>query len=95
MFIAMASIGLITLNNAAVHEKDAISQLNDAMELEANIGSMNSDFLTQVKLAKDLWIRGGNAENYTRYRIEFLEKNDDFVAHANDALDIIKRLESG
>lgn len=92
MFILMAVLGLTVLNEAAVNERQAISQLNDSMQLQSSISAMNVDFLTQVKLAKDVLLRGHFAANIGRYRAEFLTKAGEFDLHSLESLELVKRL---
>lgn len=92
MFILMAVLGLTVLNEAAVNERQAISQLNDSMQLQSSISGMNVDFLTQVKLAKDVLLRGHFAANIGRYRAEFLTKGGEFDLHSLESMELVKRL---
>jgi PAS domain S-box-containing protein len=92
MFISMAVMGLKVLNEAALNEREAINQLNDSMQLQANISGMNADFLTQVKLAKDVLLRGHLAANVGRYRAEFLAKGGDFNVHSIESVELAERL---
>lgn len=91
MFLAMAIFGLIQLNDALQDEKDNLLRLQDDMQVMSDIGTMNISFLTEVKLAKDVWIRGADPEKITKYRDEFVEQQSNFDKHRAAVLAVLKK----
>jgi len=92
MFALMAGGGVLALNDAIEHDKVALKLINTAVSLEADVSGMSVAFLTEVKLAKDVWLRGKDKDNLTRYRREFLEKHAEFETHLTGALEASKQL---
>lgn len=92
MFLAMALFGLVQLNSAMRDANERSERLNSATQVMNEIGSMEVHFLKEVKLAKDVWIRGGDAENVKKYRGQFVEQQEAFNKDYADALERLKKL---
>ncbi|PIX04271.1 MAG: methyl-accepting chemotaxis protein, partial [Gallionellales bacterium CG_4_8_14_3_um_filter_54_18] len=58
MFLAMTIFALVEINDLVQDEKTNVLRLEQDIAVMGDIGSMNIAFLKQVKLAKDVWIRG-------------------------------------
>lgn len=56
---------------------------------------MNIVFLKEVKLAKDVWLRGADPEKLKKYRGEFVEQQALFEEHRAAALTGMKKLAEG
>jgi methyl-accepting chemotaxis protein len=95
MFICMAGFGLFQLSGAVQDEKGNISRLNADIEVMGEIGNMSIAVLKEVKLAKDVWLRGTDAEKIARYRKEMLEQADAFEANQKAASAGLKQLAEG
>jgi len=92
MFLAMAVFGLMQLNDAVQDEKDNLLRLQDDIQVMSDIGTMNIAFLKEVKLAKDVWIRGADPEKLLKYRGEFVEQQALFEEHRVAALAGLNKL---
>ncbi len=95
MFIAMAFSGLYQLYGSVQDEKVSLGRLQQDIELMKHIGSMNIVFLQEVKLAKDVWIRGGAPEKLLKYRGEFQEAQAEFGKEHAAAVNEVKQLAAG
>ncbi len=95
MFLAMAVFGLMQLNDAVQDEKKNLLRLQDDIQVMSDIGTMNITFLKEVKLAKDVWIRGADPEKLKKYRGEFVEQQALFGEHRAAALVGLTKLLGG
>lgn len=95
MFLAMAVFGLMQLNDAVQDEKNNLLRLQDDIQVMSDIGTMNIVFLKEVKLAKDVWLRGADPEKLKKYRGEFVEQQALFEEHRAAALTALKNLADG
>ncbi|MFA6972302.1 MAG: methyl-accepting chemotaxis protein [Gallionella sp.] len=95
MFLAMAVFGLMQLSAAVQDEKGNLLRLQDDIQVMSDIGTMNIVFLKEVKLAKDVWIRGADPEKLKKYRGEFVEQQTLFEEHRASALAGMKKLAAG
>lgn len=95
MFICMAFFGLLQLSGAVQDEKESITRLQMDIEVLTEIGSMDIAFLKEAKLAKDVWIRGTDAEKIKKYRSEYVEQQGLFEEHRTRAAAGLKALSEG
>lgn len=95
MFLAMAIFGLVQLHNMMDNGNESLQRLHTDIAAMGHIESMNIAFLKEVKLAKDVWIRGADPEKLKKYRGEFLEQAALFEKHRGEALEHIKELAVG
>ena len=95
MFLSMAIFGLLQLSGAVDDEKENVTRLKMDIQVMADIGSMNIAYLKEVKLAKDVWLRGSDADKIKKYRSEFVEQQALFEDHHNKALSGLKSLSEG
>lgn len=95
MFIAMALFGLVQLSNSVQGGKESVARLNADLEVMSQINDMNMAFMKEVKLAKDVWIRGANAATVTKYRGEFVAADESFNQSHAAALAGLKTLAEG
>jgi methyl-accepting chemotaxis protein len=95
MFLGMAIFGVLQLSGAVQNERVSVTRLNMDIDVMVNIGSMNIAFLKEVKLAKDVWLRGADPEKHKKLRGEFVEQQVVFETHYNEALSGLKRLAEG
>lgn len=95
MFICMAIFGLTQMNGAVQDEVQNITRLRMDIGVLVNVGSMNIALLKEVKLAKDVWIRGNDAEKVKKYRGEFVEQQRLFEEQLAKASSGIKALSEG
>ena len=94
MFLALTVFCLIQLNAAIKHETDSLVELQDDIRVMGNVDSMSIIFLKEVKLAKDVWIRGVNPEKIAKYRGEFIEQQNVFNERLASALAGVKKMPS-
>jgi methyl-accepting chemotaxis protein len=95
MFVCMAIFGLLQLSGAVQDEKENITRLKMDVEVMANIGTMNIAFYKEIKFAKDVWIRGADAEKVKKLRAEFVEQQVLFNDQHGRALSGLKQLAEG
>ncbi|MCX7193580.1 MAG: methyl-accepting chemotaxis protein [Proteobacteria bacterium] len=95
MFLAMAIFGLVQLNGALKDEVQSISRLNADLTVVVQISGMDTAFLKQVKLAKDIWLRGTDPVKLRKHRGEFLDQQREFRSHSARALEHMKELAVG
>ncbi|MDX8380278.1 MAG: methyl-accepting chemotaxis protein [Gallionella sp.] len=86
MFICMAIFGVFQLGGAVQVEKESVENLQQDVRILVNLGEMQVHFLKEVKLAKDVWIRGVNPEKIAKYRAEFVGQVVQFKAYRSKAL---------
>jgi methyl-accepting chemotaxis protein len=92
LFLAMAGFGVTQLSIMTYEIKEDTIRLNTGIEVMNNISSMEVHFLKEVKLAKDVWIRGADAEKIQKYRGEFVAQQEAFVNEQLAALAQVKNL---
>ena len=95
MFLAMALFGLMQLNAVVQDTKEDSGRLNIGIKVMNEIGSMEVHFLKEVKLAKDVWIRGVDAEKVKKFRGEFVAQQESFGKGEAAALEGLKKLAVG
>ena len=92
MFLAMAVFGVVELNGAIDDAKENVVRLNLDIEVMGEIGSMNIAFLKEVKLVKDVWIRGSDADKVKNYREEFTAQK--IAENVNQETDAVSSMAS-
>ncbi len=95
MFIAMALFGLVQLSGSVQDGQENVARLNADIEVMGQIDDMNIAFMTEVKLAKDVWIRGADAATIGKYRGEFIEASENYNHSQAAALAGLKTLAEG
>jgi methyl-accepting chemotaxis protein len=95
MFLIMAVFGLVQMRNMLNDGNNGLQRLHTDIEAMGHIENMNIAFLKEVKLAKDVWIRGADSEKLKKYRGEYLEQAELFEKNRADALAHIKELAEG
>ncbi|MDX8399549.1 MAG: methyl-accepting chemotaxis protein, partial [Gallionellaceae bacterium] len=95
MFLAMAIFGLLQLHGAIQDEKESVSRLQVDITIMTSIDAMDTIFLKEVKLAKDVWIRGSTPEIIKKYRGEYVKQQVLFNQHHASALKGLKKLAEG
>lgn len=95
MFLLMAIFGLVQLNNSVNDGTKNLQRLHGDINVMGHIEEMNIAFLKEVKLAKDVWIRGADADKQKKYRGEFVEQADIFEKQRIAAIDQLKELALG
>jgi methyl-accepting chemotaxis protein len=95
MFIAMALFGLVQLSGSVQGGMENVARLNADFEVMSQISDMDIAFMKEVKLAKDVWIRGADAATVNKYRGEFVEASAQFNHAHTAALAGLKKLAEG
>lgn len=95
MFLAMAVFGLVQLSGSIETAKDNVSRLKADISVLVEIDNMEVAILKESKLAKDVWIRGGDADKVKKYRAEFIEQQHEFNQNVQLALVGLKKLAVG
>ena len=95
MFLAMALFGLMQLSAVVQDTKEDNGRLNIGIKVMNEIGGMEVHFLKEVKLAKDVWIRGVDAEKVKKFRGEFVAQQESFGKGEAAALEGLKKLAGG
>jgi methyl-accepting chemotaxis protein len=91
MFLLMVIFGIMQMHNSKEDGKDNLVRLHADIDAMSHIETMNIAFLKEVKLAKDVWIRGGDPANQKKYRGEFVDQADQFEKNRLSALDILQK----
>ncbi|MFA6921493.1 MAG: methyl-accepting chemotaxis protein [Gallionella sp.] len=95
MLMSVAIFGLLQLAGSVQDERDNLNRLKMDIAVMGDIDTMNIVFLKEVKIAKDVWIRGADAEKLKKYRGEFVGHAADFEEHREKALTSLKTLAEG
>ena len=95
MLLGIAVFGLLQLAGSVADEKENLNRLKLDIAVMGDIDSMNIAFLKEVKLAKDVWIRGVDLEKQKKLRGEFVEQAAVFNQHREAALNGLKKLAEG
>ncbi|MDD5300575.1 MAG: methyl-accepting chemotaxis protein [Gallionella sp.] len=74
MLIALAVFCLMQASDVMQDTKEDVEQVIQAIEVQKALGGLAVTFLKEVKLAKDVWIRGTDAEKIKKYHGEFVEQ---------------------
>lgn len=92
MFIALATFCLMESSDVMQDTREDVEKISHAMEVQKNMGSLTVTFLKEVKLAKDVWIRGTDVEKVKKYRGEFIEQSELFEQSRAAMLEGLKEL---
>lgn len=95
MLLGVAIFGLVQLYGSLQDEKAAVSRLERDIKVMGYIGTMNIAFLKEVKLAKDVWIRGSDAAHVKKYRGEYTQQAEMFAQASAAAIAVTKDLAQG
>lgn len=95
MFVAMAVFGLVELHSAMESEKDGIHRLQLDINVLTALDTLDIVIIKESKLAKDIWLRGADAEKFKKYRGEFVENTERFNKNVSDARTSLKTLAVG
>ena len=95
MFLSMAIFGLFQLSGAIQSEKESVGRLQMDIEVMSNIDAMEIDFLKEVKLAKDVWVRGTDAGKIKKFGAEYLGWQSKFEENRTRALAVVKEMAVG
>ena len=95
MFIAMAIFGLVQLNGAVQSNTENITRLDLGITVMGQVNNLNIAFLKEVKLAKDVWLRGDDPEKKKKYRGEFVEQSEQFRKALLDTHGLLRKLSEG
>ncbi len=92
MLITLAMFCMMQASDAFHDTSEDVGQIIQAIEVQKAMGSLTVTFLKEVKLAKDVWIRGTDAEKIKKYRGEFVEQAELFEKNRAAMLDGLKKL---
>ncbi|MFH2140115.1 MAG: methyl-accepting chemotaxis protein [Pseudomonadota bacterium] len=95
MFVAMALFALFMLKGAVNAEKVGVERLKSDIMVMEHISTMDIAFLKQTKHAKNVWMRGEDAEKKKKYRAGFVEERERFERSLQAASDGLKQLALG
>lgn len=95
MLLATVIVGLIVLNSAMQNEKENIQRLKQDIEVMGDIDTMNIVVIKEAKIAKDVWIRGTDAQKIDKYKAEFIQNVERFQNSQGAALAGLKSLAEG
>jgi len=95
MYVLMLIFGLLVLRAVVDDGVENINRLNGDIQVMVDIDSMDIAFLKEVKLAKDVWLRGRDPANLSKYRKEFLEQQQKFERHHQAAREGLTGLSKG
>lgn len=95
MFLAMAIFGLVELRGAVDTQEETIQRLSQDMTAMEHIDTLNIALIKEAKAAKDVWLRGDDAEAIKKYRGEFVAEQKRFEQNLGEAKEIIQLLGEG
>ncbi|MFA7280597.1 MAG: methyl-accepting chemotaxis protein, partial [Sterolibacterium sp.] len=95
LLVGMATFSVLQLSSTLKDETENFGRLNRDVQILAHIGGMTSDFLKEVKAAKDIWIRGTDAEKMKKHREEFVANVQGFERYATQTLEGLSKLAEG
>lgn len=95
MYVVMLVFGLLVLRAVVDDSIGNIQRLNRDIQVMVDIDSIDIAFLKEVKLAKDVWLRGHDPANLKKYRNEFIAQQKKFEAHWLAAHEGLLRLAKG
>lgn len=95
MFLAMATFGVVELRGAVDKQEETVQRLSQDMAAMEHIDTLNIAVLKEAKAAKNVWLRGDNAENIKKYRAEFVVEEKRFEQNMTEAKEIIHLLGDG
>jgi len=95
MLLLMVTFAVLQLHKSLTNSNTSLERLHTDIRVMGNIESMNLAFLKEVKLAKDVWIRGADVEKLKKYRGEFVEQSEQFEKNRLSAIEGLKVLVAG
>ncbi|MBA3024677.1 MAG: methyl-accepting chemotaxis protein [Gammaproteobacteria bacterium] len=95
MFVAMAFFALFMLKGSVDAEKEGVERLKADIMVMEHISTMDIAFLKQTKHAKNVWMRGEDAEKKKKYRAGFVEERERFERSLQAASAGLKQLALG
>jgi methyl-accepting chemotaxis protein len=95
MLVAIAVFGLIELHGSMTEQQQNISSLGSDIKAMENIDTLNITFLKEVKLAKDVWLRGGDTEKLKKYHDEFIAEQHRFEEKHRETLMDLRNMAAG
>lgn len=93
--LLMTGFGILQLHNSLSDSEVNLERLHSDIDAMGHIESMNVAFLKEVKLAKDVWIRGADAEKLKKYRGEYVDQAELFEKNRLATEDKLKALAVG
>ena len=95
MFLAMSIFAVMMLKGAVDSQKVSIDRLKlDIMVMES-VSTMDIATLKEAKIAKDVWLRGGNPDKLKKYRDDFLAERGRFEHSLDEAKKSLQQLALG
>ncbi len=95
LFLAMMVAGVLALYSTLQEDRMSVDRLKRTLDVALEIDGMNTAFLLEVKLAKDVWLRGADAASLVKYRSEFVEQQQAFEQHTANTLEGMSQLAVG
>lgn len=95
LFLAMVVGGVSALYSTLQEDRASVDRLKRTLDVALEIDGMNTAFLLEVKLAKDVWLRGADAASLAKYRSEFVEQQQAFEQHTANTLEGMNQLAVG
>ncbi|MDD2720983.1 MAG: methyl-accepting chemotaxis protein [Gallionella sp.] len=95
MFLAMSVFALVMLKGVVTDQQASINRLKLDILVMESVSTMDIATLKQAKLAKDVWLRGGNPDKLKQYRGEFLSERSRFQQSWSEAKQSLLKLAVG
>ena len=92
MLGTLATFCMMQADNVFQDTKGDVVQITHAVDTQKAMGNLTVAFLKEVKLAKDVWIRGTDAEKIKKYRGEFIEQTEMFDKNRAAMSENLKKL---
>ncbi len=82
MFVLMGLVGLYAVDSGVMKATGAVERFDLEIHVSSEMEQLAICFVKEVKLAKDVWLRGGDPARLAKHRSEFVQQRDAFLDHA-------------
>jgi methyl-accepting chemotaxis protein len=95
MFLAMSIFAVMMLKGAVADQKVSIDRRKRDIVVMESVSTMDIATLKEAKIAKDVWLRGGNPDKLKKYRDDFLVERGRFEHSLDEAKKSLQQLALG
>jgi len=92
LFAVVAGIFLFQLSSLSNTNKQTILEANDDASIITQLDNMNFAVIREAKAAKDVWLRGKDADEKEKARSELTDQVDNFNGSSVEAKKVLKKL---
>ena len=92
LFTLVAGVFLFQLSSLSSTNKQTIRDANDASNVIIQVDNMNFAVIREAKAAKDVWLRGKDADEKEKARSELTDQVDNFNGSSVEAKKVLQKL---